>query len=92
MIASLLDNYWIVWPVGILIWLVIGWAEFGYFESNAILHPSSSRVTLSYFVYYLSTKFPLSIFWGGVLVGAFFGSLSVHFFWHFCPPGSVSAG
>ena len=24
--------------------------------------------------------------------GLFIGGLGVHFFWHWCPPGSISAG
>lgn len=87
-----MDNYWIVWPVGILLWLLIGWVEFGYFETKALTQPSDKRITLSYFIFYVTSKFPLATFWGGVLVGAFFGSLSVHFWWHYCPPGSLSAG
>lgn len=87
-----MDNYWIVWPVGILIWLIIGWAEFGYFETQALRENNSNKPTLSYFVFYLTSKFPLATFWGGILVGAFFGSLSTHFWWHWMPPGAVSAG
>lgn len=92
MIASVLDNYWIVWPVGIALWALLGWVEFGYFETKALKSPSPSRVTLSYFVYYVSSKFPLAIALGMLMVGIFIGTLSTHFWWHYCPPGSVSAG
>lgn len=86
-------SYWIVWPVGIAIWLIVGWAAFAWFESRALKHGArKDQITLSFFMYTLGAKFPLSIFLFGLLVGLFVGGLSVHFYWHFCPPGSVSAG
>lgn len=86
-------SYWFVWPAGIAIWLVIGWAAFAWFESRALKHGArKDQITLSFFMYTMGTKFPLSIFLLGLLVGLFVGGLSVHFYWHFCPPGSVSSG
>ncbi|WP_024516826.1 hypothetical protein [Bradyrhizobium sp. Tv2a-2] len=90
--AAYLDNYWIVWPVGIALWLIIGWAEFGYFETKALDNPTPTHITLSYFVFYVTSKFPLATFYGGLLLGLFVGSLSTHFWWHWLPPGAVSAG
>lgn len=86
-------SYWFIWPVGIVIWLVLGWAAFAYFEAKA-LQPNAPKnhPTLSYFVYTIGAKFPLSIFLGALFVGLFWGILGTHFFWHFCPPGSTSSG
>jgi hypothetical protein len=44
--------------------------------------------TLSRSVYNIGVNFPLAIWFCGV----FAGGLAVHFFWHWCPPGSVSEG
>ena len=86
-------NYWLVWPVGIGVWLALGWAAFGYFEAHA-LRPNAppNEISLSYFVYTVGSKFPLSILLGGLIIGCLTGALGVHFFWHWCPPGSVSSG
>lgn len=85
-------DFWYVWPIGIALWVGIGWLEFGYFEAKAIANPSPTRITLSYFVYYICTKFPIATFYGGLFVGLFFGTLSTHFLWHWCPAGSLSIG
>jgi hypothetical protein len=50
------------------------------------------RITLSFFVYYVTTKMPLATIIGVGLFCYFLGGLSVHFWWHWCPPGSISAG
>jgi hypothetical protein len=86
-------NYWFVWPVGIAVWLIVGWSLFAYFEAKA-LRPqhTPNQVTLSFFVYTVASKFPLSILLAGLMVGLFIGGLGVHFLWHWCPPGSISAG
>lgn len=87
-------NLWYVWPVGILLWGLLGWAEFGVLERRGLASKAgdSTHPTLSYFVFYLTSKFPLSIAIGCVAFGMFWGGLFVHFWWHWCPPGSVSAG
>ena len=86
-------NYWFIWPLGITIWLAIGLAAFAYFEAKA-LRPNAppDHPTLSFFVYTVASKFPLSILLAGLLIGLFIGGLGVHFLWHWCPPGSVSTG
>lgn len=64
-------------------------AAFAFFEVRALAHPENKdRATLSFYVYTIGSKFPLSIFLLGLVVGA----LAVHFFWHWCPAGSVSGG
>lgn len=89
----LLTNNWIVWPVGTALWLALGWWEFGKIEARALsAKAGKSQITLSMFLYTIATKFPLSVFLGGLLIGLFFGMLSTHVLWHWCPPGSVSAG
>jgi hypothetical protein len=86
-------NYWLVWPIGIALWLALGWAAFAWFESRALCHGArKDQVTLSFFVYTIGSKFPLSILLAGLMIGSFIGGLGVHFFWHWCPPGSISAG
>jgi hypothetical protein len=76
----MLDLPWIV-----LTLLAI--ASFAFFEARALRHPDRQN-TLSRTIYNLGSKWPLSIF----LMGMFAGGLAVHFFWHFCPPGSISTG
>lgn len=86
-------SYWIVWPVGIALWLLVGWAEFAWYESRALQHGASAdQITLSMWCYTIIRKFPLSLFLGGLMVGLFWGILMTHLAWHWCPPGSVSAG
>lgn len=56
-------------------------------EGLAFKHPERQN-TLSRTIYDIGSKFPLSIW----IMGMFAGGLAVHFFWHWCPPGSVSTG
>jgi uncharacterized membrane protein len=85
-------SYWILWPVGIVLWLALGWAEFAYLEKRGLMPTRKNQITLSLFCYTVASKFPLSVFWAGLMIGLFFGTLSTHFLWHWCPPGSTSAG
>jgi hypothetical protein len=86
-------NYWYVWPIGISIWLAIGWAAFAWFESRALKHDARrDQITLSMFCYTIGSKFPLSILIAGIIIGGFIFGLGTHFLWHWCPPGSISAG
>jgi predicted outer membrane lipoprotein len=62
-------------------------AFFAVFEAYALRHPDRQN-TLSMAIYTLGSKFPISI----LAMGIFIGALSVHFLWHWCPPGSVSTG
>lgn len=62
-------------------------AFFAVFEAMAFRHPDRVN-TLSHVVYTIGQTWPLSIF----IMGMFAGGLSVHFFWHWCPAGSVSTG
>lgn len=85
-------NYWYVWPIGIAIWLAVGWIDFAIFEKHGLAPTRPNQITLSLFCYTVAAKFPLAIFWAGLMIGLFFGTLSTHFLWHWCPPGSISAG
>jgi hypothetical protein len=86
-------NYWLVWPIGITIWVALGWAAFAYFEAKALRHDArNDQITLSMFCYTIGSKFPLSILLAGLFIGLFIGALGVHFLWHWCPSGSISAG
>lgn len=86
-------NYWYIWPVGISIWLAAGWAVFAVFESRALKHDArKDQVTLSFFLYTIGSKFPLSIGLAGLLMGLFLGILGTHLLWHWCPAGSLSTG
>lgn len=60
---------------------------FAVVEGYAFKYPERQN-TLSRTIYDLGSKWPLSIF----IMGMFAGGLAVHFFWHWCPPGSVSTG
>jgi hypothetical protein len=71
------------WIVGLFAAIVF----FAIFETKAFRFPQSTN-TLSHAVYTIGSKWPLSIF----LMGMFCGGLAVHFFWHWCPAGSVSTG
>lgn len=79
------------WLIGIPIWLIAGWASFAYFEWRGIRHPDRQH-TLSKFLYFVGSKFPLSIFLGALIIGLFIGTISTHLWWHWCPPGSTSTG
>jgi hypothetical protein len=86
-------NYWYVWPIGIVLWLALGWCEFGVIEGRALSAKAGPKqITLSMFIYTVATKFPLAAIIGASAVAFFFGILYTHFFWHWCPPGSVSTG
>lgn len=86
-------SYWLVWPLGIALWLALGWIAFAWFESRALAHDArKDQITLSFFLYTIGSKFPLSILLVGFLVGLFFGILGTHVLWHYCPPGSISGG
>jgi len=86
-------NYWYLWPIGIAAWLALGWGAFAWFEGHALRHDANKdQITLSMFCYTIGSKFPLSIFLLGLAVGLFWGILETHLTWHWCPPGSISAG
>jgi hypothetical protein len=88
-----MTNYWWVWPIGIALWLLVGWGEFSWYESRALKKSAGKdQVTLSMFCYTIISKFPLALFLGGLMVGLFWGILMTHLAWHWCPAGSVSAG
>lgn len=70
-----------------LIGLAIAIAFFAWFEARAFRHPERQN-SLSRWIYDLGSKWPLSIW----IMGAMAGGLAVHFFWHWCPPGSISTG
>lgn len=86
------SNYWYVWPIGIALWLVVGFAEFGVIERKALASKDANQPTLSYFVFYVTSKFPLAAILGAFVTGGIMWGLAVHFWWHYCPPGSLSAG
>ena len=71
---------WVLWGAALV-------ASFAVLEARAFRHPERQR-TLSRAIYEIGAKWPLSIWLGGLITGG----LAVHFFWHFCPPGSISGG
>lgn len=86
-------NYWFLWPIGIALWLGLGWFEFGIYEKRSLAENArKDQITLSMFCYTIISKFPLSLFLGGLMVGLFWGILMTHLAWHWCPAGSISAG
>lgn len=66
-------------------WLLAFIASFAVFEGYAI---KRGKTTLSRYTWNAFQVWPPI----AVLFGMFFGGLAVHFFWHWCPPGSLSAG
>jgi hypothetical protein len=70
--------YWTVWLIAIVL-------SFAVLETWAI---TEHGTTLSRFIYEISSAWPLF----GVFLGAVFGGLAVHFYWHWSPPGSNSSG
>jgi hypothetical protein len=71
------------WIIGTIVAILF----FAYFEKRAFDHPNSQH-TLSRWIYDIGRTWPLSIW----LMGALAGGLATHFFWHWCPPGSISGG
>lgn len=66
-------------------WLGFFIASFAVLERYAI---KRGKTTLSRYTWNAFLRWPLI----AVIFGMVFGGLAVHFFWHWCPPGSVSAG
>jgi hypothetical protein len=92
-VVELLTDYWLIWPLGIVLWLALGVLAFAFFEHRAFSRAAgANEVTLSYFTYTLSRKFPLAIVFVYLALGMVLGGLSVHFFWHWCPDSDVSVG
>jgi len=69
-----------------LVWFVLCVVSFGVLEGLAIR--SGRFATLSRTVWNMQRAFPLT----SVLLALVLGGLLVHFFWHWCPPGSMSQG
>ena len=83
---ALLDSNWLWWPLGITLWLALGWGFFAWRETLGIKHHDrAGYITLSYFVWRVTQA------WGPaeglimLFVGLFWGMLLTHFWWHWCP-------
>lgn len=74
-------NYDWLW----VLWFAVTIGLFAVFETAAI---RNRQTTLSRFIWNGFLAWPLT----AALLGMLFGGLLVHFFWHWCPPGSVSSG
>lgn len=72
-----------IWLIGLFVAVLF----FAVVEAYAFKHPERQN-SLSRCVYDIGSKFPLAIW----IMGVFAGVLASHFFWHWCPPGSVSTG
>jgi len=80
-VSEVLDDLpWILGALGAI-------AFFAIFEARAFRHPQRQN-TLSHAVYMIGSRWPLSIW----IMGVFCGALAVHFFWHWCPAGSINVG
>lgn len=73
---------WLYWPFALLF---IALVLFAIPEAIAF---RTGGPTFSLFMWTMAVKFPLWVFLWGMLVGG----LSVHFLWHWNPPGSHSEG
>lgn len=71
------------WILGLLFAI----AYFALFEILGFVKPNKFN-TLSHVVYTTGLHWPLAIW----IMGVFCGGLATHFFWHWCPAGSVSTG
>jgi hypothetical protein len=71
------------WVIGLLIAIIY----FAIFEYLGFVKPGKFN-TLSHAVYTVGAHWTLAIFF----MGSFVGGLGVHFFWHWCPAGSISGG
>jgi len=71
------------WLIGLGVAIVF----FIFFETRAFKHPGKQD-TLSMFIFKVTKQFPFSIW----VMGGFAWLLAGHFFWHWCPPGSLSSG
>jgi hypothetical protein len=86
-------SYWLLWPGAIGFWFTLGIILFAVFEARGMRHGErKDRISLSFFLYTIGSKFPLSILAAGLFTGLFIGGLGVHVLWHYCPPGSLSGG
>ncbi len=65
---------WLNWTILGALWL----AGFLFLEVRALRSNDPKRVTLSRYMATIGAKFPLSIFFMGLVIGG----LSVHFWWH----------
>ena len=82
-------TWYIVWTAMLLLPLV-GWVSaFAYFEGLAL---RSGGLTLSMYIWKVSEAWPLFPFVLGLMMGLVVGGLSVHFWWHWLPPGALSEG
>ena len=68
-----------------VIWFVTWMLGFAFLEGIAL---ATHQLTLSRFVYNMSTAWP-PLIW---LMGVVAGGLAVHFWWHWAPPGSIQGG
>jgi hypothetical protein len=75
-----MNTPWIIGLFGAILFFAV-------FEALAFRHPDRLN-TLSRAVWTVGQVWPLSIW----LMGMFAGGLAVHFFWHWCPSGSISTG
>lgn len=75
-----MNEWWIIGLVSAVLFFAIG-------EYWAFRHPERQN-TLSKAIYDLGAKWPLSIY----VMGFASGALATHFFWHWCPEGSLSIG
>jgi len=74
---------WLWW----FVWFPLAVGSFALIEGFALKHPDR-QWTLSRTIATVGARFPLSI---AMLSGLFCGLL-VHFYWHFCPPGTITGG
>jgi hypothetical protein len=79
---------WVVWG---LVWIAIAIGGFAWLERRAFRR-GTRLATLSFAVWKLSETFPLAVYAFVAVLFALMGVLGAHFFWHWCPPGSVNVG
>ena len=73
-----MTGVWLGWLLGLIV-------TFAAFEGYAL---KTNHTTLSRFTWNASQAWPPLPF----VLGLVAGGLAVHFWWHWCPPGSLSTG
>jgi hypothetical protein len=69
-----------------LAWFLVAVVSFAIFEGYAL---RTGRIkTLSRTVYDMNQAWPLT----SAVIALVMGALLTHFFWHWCPPGSIQGG
>lgn len=71
---------WALWGTIAAVWLLVG---FGHLESAALRNPEGT--TLSQLLVNLAYAWPPIVFFAGLVIGLFIGTLAAHLLWPWVP-------